>query len=106
MPTAHSNWLSLAGPVPKPVMEFDNVEAIKSVVAVGLGASILPSLALGPGHAETTNTLILPLSPRVRRQVALVKLSGKRDTQAMELVSTALLTLRGKSYDARSAGEH
>jgi DNA-binding transcriptional LysR family regulator len=103
---AATNWLSLAGPVPKPVMEFDNVEAIKSVVAVGLGASILPSLALGPGHAETTNTLILPLSPRVRRQVALVKLSGKRDTQAMELVSTALLTLRGKSYDARSAGEH
>jgi hypothetical protein len=50
--------------------------------------------------------LILPLSPRVRRQVALVKLSGKRDTQAMELVSTALLTLRGKSYDARSAREH
>src|SRR3954447_20003151 len=46
-----TNWLSLGGPVPKPVMEFDNVEAIKSVVAVGLGASILPSLSLGPGHA-------------------------------------------------------
>src|SRR6516162_2513080 len=27
-------WLALAGNVPKPVMEVDNVEAIKSVVAV------------------------------------------------------------------------
>jgi DNA-binding transcriptional LysR family regulator len=95
-----SNWLGLAGPVPKPVMEFDNVEAIKSVVAVGLGASIVPSLSLGPGHAATTNTWAVPLSPRVSRQVALVKLSGKRDTEAMQLVSTALLALRGKTFHA------
>lgn len=100
-----TNWLSLGGPVPKPVMEFDNVEAIKSVVAVGLGASILPSLSLGPGHAATTKTFVVPLSPRVTRQVGLVKLSGKRDTEAMELVSTALLMLRGKTYPARSARE-
>jgi DNA-binding transcriptional LysR family regulator len=93
-----ANWLSLAGPVPKPVMEFDNVEAIKSVVAVGLGASIVPSLSLGPGHAATTNTLVVPLSPRLSRQIALVKLSGKRNTQAMELVSAALLGLRGKTF--------
>jgi DNA-binding transcriptional LysR family regulator len=93
-----ASWLSLAGPVPKPVMEFDNVEAIKSVVAVGLGASIVPSLSLGPGHAATTNTLIVPLSPRLSRQVGLVKRSGKRDTHAMELVSTALLGLRGKRF--------
>ncbi len=36
-------------------MEFDNVEAIKSLVAVGLGASIVPSLSLGPGHVPTNN---------------------------------------------------
>jgi DNA-binding transcriptional LysR family regulator len=96
--SAAASWLSLAGPVPKPVMEFDNVEAIKSVVAVGLGASIVPSLSLGPGHAATSKTLVLPLSPRLSRQIALVKLSGKRNTQAMELVSTALLGLRGKTF--------
>src|SRR5262245_52600291 len=45
-----SHWLALAGPPPRPLMEFDNVEAIKSVVAVGLGASIVPSLSLGSGH--------------------------------------------------------
>jgi DNA-binding transcriptional LysR family regulator len=30
------DWLALAGPPPRPLMEFDNVEAMKSVVAVGL----------------------------------------------------------------------
>jgi hypothetical protein len=33
-----TEWLALAGNVPKPLMEFDNIEAIKSVVAVGSAA--------------------------------------------------------------------
>ena len=51
-----TNWLALAGPPPRPLMEFDNVETIKSVVAVGLGASIVPSLSLGPGHVPMPST--------------------------------------------------
>lgn len=39
------DWLALAGPPPNPVMEFDNVETIKSLVAAGLGASIVPGLS-------------------------------------------------------------
>jgi hypothetical protein len=45
---AATNWLSLAGPVPKPVMEFDNVEAIKSVVAVGLELPSCPAWRSAP----------------------------------------------------------
>jgi hypothetical protein len=33
-------------------MEFDNVEAMKSVVAVELGASTVPSLSLGRAHSS------------------------------------------------------
>ena len=87
-------WLSRAGPPPKPVMEFDNVEAIKSVVAVGLGASIVPSLCLGAGHIPAANMIVRPLNPRAARPVGLVKLRGKHDTQAMKLVTKAILTLR------------
>src|SRR5262249_47438262 len=47
--TVHE-WLEQAGPPPKPVMEFDHVEAIKSVVAVGLGCSVVPKMCLGRGH--------------------------------------------------------
>jgi len=75
-------------------MEFDNVEAMKSVVAVGLGASIVPSLSLGAGHVRMANTLVRPLSPRASRRVGLVRLRGKRGTDGMELVSEALLALR------------
>ena len=92
------DWLSTAGPMPKPVMQFDNVEAIKSVVAVGLGASIVPSLCLGAGHVTTVNTLVVPLKPRVSRAVGLVRMRGKQDTDAMKIVSTALLSLGARPH--------
>jgi DNA-binding transcriptional LysR family regulator len=79
------DWLTLAGPPPRPLMEFDNVEAMKSVVAVGLGASIVPSLSLGAGHIPTANMLVRPLTPRASRRVGLIRLRGKRSTDGMEL---------------------
>jgi DNA-binding transcriptional LysR family regulator len=97
-----TDWLALAGPPPKPLMEFDNVEAMKSVVDVGLGASIVPRLSLGAGHVAATNMLVRPLSPRASRRVGLVRLRGKRSTDGMELVSAALLALRRPSASARS----
>lgn len=93
---AVTDWLAPAGPPPKPVMEFDNVEAIKSLVAVGLGVSIVPSLSLGGGHVPAANMIVAPLSPRAGRQVGLVKLRGKRSTDGMKLVCAAMLTLRGR----------
>jgi DNA-binding transcriptional LysR family regulator len=38
-----TNWLALAGLPPKPLMEFDNVEAMKSIVAVGLVLRLSPA---------------------------------------------------------------
>ena len=89
-----TGWLGAAGTLPKPLMEFDNVEAIKSVVAVGLGASIVPSLCLDAGHVSNSNMIVRPLSPSAAREVGLVKLRGKRDTEAMKLAAAAILTLR------------
>jgi DNA-binding transcriptional LysR family regulator len=89
-----ADWLALAGPPPRPLMEFDNVEAMKSVVAVGLGASIVPSLSLGAGHVSAASMLVRPLSPRASRRVGLVRLRGKQGTDGMELVFAALSALR------------
>ena len=69
-------------------------EAIKSVVAVGLGASIVPSLCLGAGHVSNPNMIVRPLSPSAVREVGLVKLRDKRNTEAMKLAAAAILTLR------------
>ena len=99
-------WLAAAGPPPQPVMEFDNVEAIKSVVAVGLGASIVPRLSLADGHVAM-NTFVVPLSPRIRRRVGLVQLRGKQGTDGMKIVAAALLGLRerGRRAPERANGQ-
>jgi DNA-binding transcriptional LysR family regulator len=89
-----TDWLALAGPPPRPFMEFDNVEAMKSVVSVGLGASIVPSISLDARQVATANVLVRPLSPRAGRRVGLVRLRGKQSTDGLELVSAALLALR------------
>jgi DNA-binding transcriptional LysR family regulator len=39
-------WFRRAGVVPRPVMELGSVEAIKTLVGSGLGAAVLPALAL------------------------------------------------------------
>lgn len=89
-----TEWLTRAGAPPKPVMTFDNVEAIKSLVGVGLGSSIVPRLCLGLGHVAMENVVVMPLQPRIRRKVGLVKLRSKSSTSAMQLVSAALMALR------------
>ena len=89
-----NDWLALAGPPPKPIMEFDNVEAIKSLVAVGLGAAIVPRLALGGGHVSTANMQVAAISPRAKRRIGLVQLKGKRITEGIKLVANILLSLR------------
>jgi DNA-binding transcriptional LysR family regulator len=91
--TVHE-WLEQAGPPPKPVMEFDHVEAIKSVVAVGLGCSVVPKMCLGPGHVEMAGMVMRPLSPSVGRDIGLVRLRGKRSTDGIDLVWAALLKLQ------------
>ena len=96
-----TDWLALTGgPPPKPVMEFDHVEAIKSIVAVGLGASLVPRLSLGTGHVSAADMLVRPLNPPVSRPIRLVRLRGRRSTEGVELVFAALLALRRQREDA------
>jgi DNA-binding transcriptional LysR family regulator len=91
------SWLAGAGVMTKPIMTFDNVEAIKSLVAVGMGASVVPSLSLGDGHVPLTNTIVVPLHPRAKRAIGLVRLRDKEPTEAMQFVTASLMELR-KSF--------
>jgi DNA-binding transcriptional LysR family regulator len=62
-------WFGKAGLAPKPVMELGSVEAIKVLVGGGLGASVLPRLAL---RDAVPGTEVRQLRPAVARELGLV----------------------------------
>jgi DNA-binding transcriptional LysR family regulator len=101
-----SDWLSAAGPPPTPVMEFDNVEAMKRVVGVGLGASVVPRSSVVGGHLPA-NTIVVPLNPKLSRENALVRRRDKRSTEGLDIVIAALLARKGTSFegDVRRSSE-
>jgi DNA-binding transcriptional LysR family regulator len=63
-------WMAQAGLVARPVMEFGSVEAIKELVAAGLGWSILPGLALKRDRAGFLETA--PVNPPLVRKLGMV----------------------------------
>jgi DNA-binding transcriptional LysR family regulator len=89
-----TEWLAQAGPVPRPVMELDNVEAIKGVVGVGLGSSLVPSLAVRQDKIMATDLAVRPIDPPMTRQIGLAKLHGKHMSHAVSTVYETLLSLR------------
>lgn len=80
-------WFRRAGLAPKPIMELGSVEAIKVLVGSGLGASVLPRMALAqpvPG-AETR-----ALRPPVARLLALVLRRSKVVDAGLRAMMAAL----------------
>ena len=70
-------WLAASGVALKPVMSLGSVEAIKALVAAGLGCAILPAMAV-PNVSERGELIVRPLSPRLQRTLAVVIRRDKR----------------------------
>ncbi len=80
-------WFRRAGPLPQPVMQLDSIEAIKILVAGGLGASVLPHLALGvPLHGAAVRRL----RPALSRQLGIVLRREKVLDPGLRVVLDAL----------------
>ncbi|HTW52047.1 MAG TPA: LysR family transcriptional regulator [Stellaceae bacterium] len=62
------DWFRLAGVALKPVMELGSMEAIKQLVAAGLGCGLMPRLAMGEGGSLAAHSLAPPL----HREIGLV----------------------------------
>jgi DNA-binding transcriptional LysR family regulator len=80
-------WFRNAGLTPRPVMELGSVEAIKVLVSSGLGASVLPRLALDqevPGAQRHT------LRPAAARELGLVMRKDKIRDRGMQALTRAL----------------
>lgn len=89
-------WFRRAGLAPKPVMELGSVEAIKVLVGSGLGASVLPSLALG---APVAGAVMCALRPPVERRLAVVVRRAKIADAGLRAVMAALGATLGPGGD-------
>lgn len=85
-------WFARAGIRPTPVMDLGNVEAIKELVAAGLGVAILPGTAMRR-RGERLTVTTHALSPRLTRKLALVMRRDKVLGRGLREVIKALKRL-------------
>jgi DNA-binding transcriptional LysR family regulator len=84
------DWFRQAGIALKPVMELGSIEAIKQLVAAGLGCGLLPLLAVGKGGTLTAH----PLAPPLHREIGLVVRRDKIPDRGLRELMRSLATLR------------
>ena len=80
-------WFRRAGLSARPIMELGNVEAIKVLVGSGLGASILPDLAL---REPVPGAVVRRLRPKVARDLGYVLRREKVLNRGLQLVISEL----------------
>ena len=80
-------WFRQAGVRPSPIMQLDSIETIKVLVSSGLGASIMPRLALA---APPVATVVKPLRPAITRQLGIVLRREKVLDRGLRLVLDVL----------------
>ncbi len=82
------DWFAAAGLVVTPVMELSSVETIRELVGAGLGAAVLPALALGREAAGAV--VVRHLAPRLDRRLGLVLRRDKPLDAALRAVVAAM----------------
>jgi DNA-binding transcriptional LysR family regulator len=103
-------WFHIAGVTLKPVMELGSIEAIKPLIAAGLGCGLLSRLAIGDGEG----LIAISLSPMLHRQIGLILRRDKVPDRALKEAIAALRGLRAAEPPepvkaasvARSAGRN
>jgi DNA-binding transcriptional LysR family regulator len=94
-------WLRNAGLEARPMMEFDNIEAIKAVVAAGLGQSVIPGQAVAT-PASRGDLIVRPLHPPLSYAFALIHRRDRPLDDAAKIVMKELATL-GKAERPRAS---
>nr|WP_314583284.1 LysR family transcriptional regulator [uncultured Pseudomonas sp.] len=85
-------WYLRAGLRIKPVMELGSIEAIKEMVAAGLGYSIVPRMSVAATH-HRRGLQVQPLTPPISRTLGVVLRQDKPLGKALRQVLEALQTL-------------
>jgi len=87
------DWFEAAGVAAKPVMELGSTEAMKEIVAAGLGCAVLPKLAV-TGAGQRDALVVRSLTPRLSRDLAIVLRRDKPLSHGLRHLQEALLALR------------
>jgi DNA-binding transcriptional LysR family regulator len=95
------DWLRRAGFEMRQPMEIDNIEAIKRVVAAGLGVTIVPEVTVRDGAAG--DLAVRPLDPPLALTLGIIRRRGATSDPALDIVRNAIMTLAdGGESDAAS----
>lgn len=84
------DWFLEAGVAPKPVIELGSIEAIKELVAAGLGCAVIPRMAVRSGERYAARVL----KPVLHRELALVTRSSGAMRPALEKVFEEFQSMR------------
>lgn len=96
--------LASYGLFPTPVTEMDSMEALRELVAAGLGRSLLPRSVVAPALAAgRLQGEALPELAERRRTITLLRHAGRAPHPAMDLVREALHAAAG-SWGAEGGG--
>lgn len=86
------DWFRQAGQACKPIMELGSIEAIKEMVAAGLGCSIVPRMAIrAPYHRR--GLAVQALEPALTRTLAILLRQDKPLSRGLQQVIASLKAL-------------
>jgi DNA-binding transcriptional LysR family regulator len=88
------DWFRQAGVALKPVMELGSIEAIKELVAAGLGCGLLPLLAMGKNDGMLA---AISLMPSLYREIGMVMRRDKVPDHGLRELMRGLAALKNQS---------
>jgi DNA-binding transcriptional LysR family regulator len=94
------DWFRQAGVALKPVMELGSIEAIKELVAAGLGCGLLPLLAMGKNDDPL---MAHSLVPPLHREIGMVVRRDKVPDRGLRELMRGLAALKNQSTEDQSA---
>ncbi|WP_417219961.1 LysR family transcriptional regulator [Achromobacter spanius] len=87
------DWFEAAGMAAKPFMELGSTEAMKEIVAAGLGCAVPPKLAVS-GAGQRDALAVHSLTPHLSRELAIVMRRDKPLSRGLRHLQEALLAMR------------
>ncbi len=97
------DFFSELGVTPQIAMVMENIEAIKSLVGTGLGASVLPVQAVGEDAVDKKVRMIRVQKRTLRRQLGLIRLKSVLPPKAVHQFSELIVSQLGARQNPHPA---